>query len=713
MTTTSSPTLSQDDIIIQKLRQKEIKAIALIDDAYDPLDTQEVSDEQISTFWKTVSNKRDTDSMRMRSELDDFARRKMDGNIIKAKKDIDNDVLMRLWEERTTFDALQEPLEQLFSTKIGKQEQLERICSRLKDRCTAGGKSLVEIKTLGGKEDIVPKIEGAAIVFIDYHMGADVVQDLDKPSSKKAQEIIEQSIKRAKEIAMAIYAHYAKDKLPLVILMSSSPSIAIKSHQERFRRDSGWLNGLFYCIPKEDLEDEEKVGINLGTWIERLEEGSKIQQFINTVDDSLHKAVIEFINSVKDLSLEDYAYVQSFSLDADGQPLGEYILWLFSSYLGRLAFENNKDVNEQQEIIDKLSFRQLPLNQLMPSPELIEMYDSALFNKHVGDISKHPSSIQPKIEKGKKKSSEDKSLALPYLRLGQLFVKEDASEVRMVINADCDLAYAPQGGRSAVTVVALIAGELHEIKSYALPLKEPKTEFFKFRGSAYNISWQVNKIEFYRYVEVLRDLETQGFQPYAALRLPFALEVQRAYAAHFARIGMPVAPPIFHEVKVEILHRNADNNVISILAPQQDLAFLMTIKKKDGSEGEKQLRCRFTTHFGHNLKRALTTLRDDYRDVAAKVEVTDKASGNLKKQLDSKADRLDKMLNGFDGWFLINHSPDLSGQTKPVSLYKELVGVHRNLDKKEFQEWGNYQLIVNLIDPTREENNGEVSEGDK
>lgn len=734
-----SSLIDKPNVICQRLKARNISAIAFVDDAYDPFTPEEVSDAQLEAFWATLHG-RESANARMLQEFGQFNTAHFNEKI-SVQSDIDGDVLLKLWEMRETFDALKEPLTQLFATKLDKQEQVDRIASLIKSQCSTGDESVIEIKMLGSGQSIIQELEGTSIVFIDYYLGTAE----DQESRKKA-------IERANEITSEIYTQFGPENLPLVILMSSSPEV--KEQQEQFRRDKGWLIGLFYCVTKDDLEDPDKVGINLGTWIERLEQGTKIQQFVDSVEKSLQSALTEFVSSVKNLSLEDYAHVQDFSLAPNGQPLGEYMLWLFNSYLGRLAFENDQDVRKQQDVISGFSFDRLPLNQFTPSEDLIEMYDSALFNKAVGDVTHHPAHTEQgapspagtrreidvlpsevdSTEATDKSAStaeaedlthgvvisenpattdigganqsgntDEKNVTpLPYLRLGLIFVKDPSSDIWMVLNPDCDLAYTPDGKRQPTAVVALIAGKMEEMKSKATILKEPKTDLFKWGDNTYLIQWQVKKIAFPEYREVLDHFSKDGYTPYAILRLPYALEVQRAYAAHFTRIGMPVAPPIHHSVNVEILYRDAKGEVASLLVPQPDLAFLTTVRDTAGAEGKMQLKCRFTTHFGHQLKKAVANLGEFYQ-----LQVDALGEGQeaqLRTQLGTKMSRVAKLREKFDELFLTNPSPDLIGKDKGqlVPLYKgkEEIGICRNLgNKDEFNKWGNYLLIVNLLDP--------------
>lgn len=734
----SSSSSNELNIICQRLKARNIKSIAIIDDAYDPLEVTEVTEAQIETFWSELQGR---GQQAMRDEFSRFTAAEFHREFT-SSADMDGDVLLKLWEHHKSLEALQEPLTRLF-TKFEKQQQLNRIVSRINERCVIGSESLLDIKTFGTGDDVVEQLEGSSIVFIDYYLGSGD----DNQSKAKA-------IERANEITTKIYDRYAPDKLPLVILMSSLPEV--KQQEEQFRKDKGWMIGLFYCVTKDDLEDAEKIGINLGTWIERLDQGTKVQRFVEAVDMSLKRGITDFVRSIKNLSLEDYAYVQNFSLAPNGQPLGEYMVWLFNAYLNRLAFENDAETAKARDVISGFNFDRLPLSQLMPSADLIEMYDSALFNKAIGDISHYPGleemrepelplvdakqdppgdgsslpilSVNEAVQETIAESASDTGVSeqpaddspssgdlvgsttilakpinpgLPYLRLGLVFVKDASHEIWMVLNPDCDLAYTPGGERQPTQVVALIAGELEEMKKIGSALAEPKTDLFKWNDGTYVIRWQVKRVSFVDYKNVVKEFEKSGYIPFALLRLPYALDVQRAYATHFTRIGMPAAPPIHHPVDVEILYRNEQKKVGEMLVRQPDLAFLTTVRDSAG-EGKMKLTTRVTTHFGHQLKRAVANLRDEYG--RQKDALGDEPAQKQRTDLGTKIRKVDDLLEKFDELFLSNPSPDLTGKAdgKVISFFpkRDEIGICRNLhDKANFNSWEKYLLIVNLVDP--------------
>jgi hypothetical protein len=274
----------------------------------------------------------------------------------------------------------------------------------------------------------------------------------------------------------------------------------------------------------------------------------------------------------------------------------------------------------------------------------------------------------------------------------------------MVLNPDCDLAFTPDGKRNPTQVVALIGGKLEEMKEKKTVVREPKTDLFILEDNTYFIEWQVKQIAFQDYRTLLDHLAEKGYTPHALLRLPYALDVQRAYAAHFTRVGMPVAPPIHHAVNVEILYQDEKNQVGSLLVPQAELAFLTTIRDTS-QEGKMKLTCRVTTQFGHHLKRAITTLGDKYQQ---QIEALGEEEAQVtRERLGMKSARVKDLLKVFDELFLTNPSADLTGKDngKLVPLYEGKVDIAmcRNLtNKTDFKQWQNYLVLVNVLDPELE-----------
>jgi hypothetical protein len=689
MTATPSPSQNPQPIA-EFLKNKGIEKIVIIDDVYDGRERQEFPPEDLREFSEEVLANKD-----MQEELAKLEIR------IDSADEITDEVLHKLWEHRDDSNPLGEFLRaHLFRQKIDDWNQVETIRKLVSD-----AKLALDVTPLGRKDDILTKTEGASIVFIDYYLGPDFKEDV--------------AVERAQDIARSIYNKYSNEDMPLIILMSSNPRV--KELEEGFRAQTKLLRGMFHFTVKDDLENEDKVYINIIAWAQRLRTGSVLQRFVSTVDQLIHSKGPDFIEGIKKLSLEDYAYIHKLSLQEDKHPLGDYMLWLFNSYLGHLIFESDEALRKQRELVDSLKHDFLPPMQTMPSKQLKRMYNSALFDMNVGSLfsetvrevdeqvdgkqatpdagevesgametveedfsTEEAKTISPSSESGsnlttsadKPESAEgaepqevteqsigsktDVCAVLPDLHLGDVFVKDKDSEVYMVINADCDLADALRTCDPDSNVL-LIPGVLRLLSDGGL--SETRTEFFEYDEDMRKIEWKPKKVTSLEFGEVDQWLKSGGYERYARLRLPFALEVQRTIAAELTRVGLPASPPIYQPVKLQLLCEGEEGKTASFMDPSEN--FAVTIRTKKG------LQCHLTMEFGVVLKKKIEELIAVW---AAKRDSLDKSDPDY-GQLGLKISNLNSFLKDFHLWYGSLTAPVLDPKGDP----KQLQTVQRKL----------------------------------
>lgn len=114
-----------------------------------------------------------------------------------------------------------------------------------------------------------------------------------------------------------------------------------------------------------------------------------------------------------------------------------------------------------------------------------------------------------------------------------------------------------EGLRDSVEKSALVSLLRHVIETeFRQFLNEtdkamPSTELFTWKGEKCRILWDVKKVVSIQYRHIgtwLAQGTGKCLDRVARLRLPYALELQRAFTADLMRVGMPVAPPIFQTV---------------------------------------------------------------------------------------------------------------------------------------------------------------------
>lgn len=516
------------------LRGAGITKALIIDDAFDP-PTRDTYAHELADFWERVQ--------RDPSALEELQRLKAG---ISSATDIDEEVFGHLWERRDLLATLGPLLKDgLFIGKLGELAAL----APLSDHLAQLGIESVRV----GSEQALPE-EKIKLVFIDYILG---------PGA--AAESVRRANIRAKEINSKVPPN--EDK-PFFVLMSSKPDA--EAAKDNFRDASGLLGGLFGYVPKEDLRDKEKLYLRLATWAIAMPTRHEIQHFVEALEASAESARKDFVQRVRGLGFDDYVSIQWLSLQPDGKPLGEYMLWLYKSLFAYLL-HNNAALLKQQKKLDAMSFEEFMACQAAPSLQLAEMYWYALTEPGIEEIGPHP------------RAGTD-----PILCLGDLLFKDQAHEVVAVINAACDLSYSPgtktrpfPGDRSIV----LLHGTLQRYEDIDSSTST-RTELFKHDGRVHRILWDHRRITSMAYSEVTAWLKAEGYSRKTRLALPYALQIQQSFALGMLRVGTPIRPPVFRQASVEMYFSDEAGNCQLAAAGIENGAVIIRHKIGDAASGE-------------------------------------------------------------------------------------------------------------------------------
>ena len=434
--------------------------------------------------------------------------------------DIDEKAISKLWCGRNDGSVLSKVAKQkLFLTVLRDLDGLLTIVESLE---SLG----LEVIRIGNELELDEELAPASLVFLDYYWGA--VTSADSP-------------KRAGVIAREVYdRHAAAQEKPFIILMSSRPEV--KSLAEEFRKDSDLLGGLFDFVLREELQDQSILTFKLGIWASGMTTRHKIQDFVETLGDSILPTTQAFVQKVRSLTIEDYVYAQALSLKEEGHPLGDYLLWLFGSLLINMFLEDNEELRSKKRTVDELSFDSFVPSQSAPSRYLSEMYGLAITEPSIGGIEPHP-----------RDDGTDPKKRLPFLRFGDLLVRNADSAVYMIATPDCDLAFAPDSKRQLdpCLSVILIPGRLIPIwqreEHSAL-----RTELFHHKGGQYRIHWKPKRVTSVPIGQFRKWCSDNQCFRVARMRTQYALEMQQELTSDVGRVGIPTVPPLFEQIDVQL-----------------------------------------------------------------------------------------------------------------------------------------------------------------
>ena len=619
-----------------------IDRVLLIDDAFDPFDLAELQDE-IGVLWDRIIR-----SEELQAEL-----RLVRPNI-EDRSQIDGELIDELFSKRDTLPRLGPIcITTLFADKLSKIADIQP----LKSHFDAIGIDVLE----RGSDEPLPD-EQCKLIFLDYSLGPD-----DNVGA----------VANARTRATDIYAATANEEdKPFIVLMSSKPNADL-AHED-FRERSGLLGGLFAFLKKTEFKNREKFNLHLASWALGMPTRHSIQRFVEALDKAASAASTAFSKRVRALGVEDYANIQYLSLQPDGHPLGDYMLWLYKSLFSHLLHDHEEVLAEQKKL-DALSFEQFTPSQSAPSANLAEIYRFALTEPGIGPLGPHPRAAPGSNE--------------PYLQLGDMFFKDaGGTEVLIVLSAACDLAYAPGAARAFPTdqFVLLEYGELQPITD------EPRdsamrTELFHFNNAVYRILWDHRRAVWKEYGAVEGWLTGEGFVRRARMSLPYALELQKSFANHITRIGMPVKPPLFLKADVEVV-AGGEDGTCEIIATIANGAQVIRRRGEEQKRDEEffVLTVDCVGQIVASLQQVFERINEQHGAVAAEVAVLKgspdpenarklKPAEGMQRGLVGKIEKVNSLMQAYEQWLPLVQTlqplPTVGGRHE---LNAQLLWVFRN-----------------------------------
>lgn len=508
-----------------------IKNVAIIDDVFDPPGT----------------NLSATDIENIFNDLDavPLVKRKLqlEGCTIKEPADLTEKALLAIKRIAATDAEAQDVWDKIAAISEGKKAGVEKLASNLKKSLKLTVKK-IPAASARKRSNVVP--DDSNVIFLDYELEA------GKGGGDLSSSIVEK-----------IYAQFkGKPSAPLLILMSSLE--LTEADIAKFQKRSDFLSGMFYFVPKNDLYEVEKLHYRLAAFAKALPTGQVLQKFIEHLDTSLHAAKTTVFNDLRSLNIADYAFLQTLRLHEDGQPMGDYLMWLISAHLVK-ELGGIKAMKAVERAVSDLSFDDLPPTSAKPSPSLGALYSSAVMR---------PMDPLP----------DPKTDPMDYLQFGDLFRKGTSKNVLACITPPCDLAFGPTRPIASDRSILFLTGKLFPIEKPLKPFeqRQPRTELVKLDTTMYRIVWDTKGLIQLTWGGLREKLDELKFKRVARLNTPFALEVQRSFATDLTRIGMPVSPPLYNPIRVELICTDTAGNDHVLTSEKTSMAHL------SGSErGEK------------------------------------------------------------------------------------------------------------------------------
>ena len=444
--------------------------------------------------------------------------------------------------------------------------------------------------------------EHLSVVFIDYAL--DDTDSGNPPTRSIGEHPLEETksgdlaAKSIEEINRIYDCLHSSNK-PIVVLMSGRSKLT-PADQARFRDETKIMPGMFFACQKSDMK-----GIGLDVILNDIgnnwDKALALQSFSHSVSEATQIAASAVSSMFNGLTLEDFALIQSLSLNADGHPLGEYVLWLTGAYFEQ-ELGRNQAVRTSKAHVDKLVFEAPPITEWGPSHSFVSAYQAAAF-ADADDIS---SDAYPALDEEAKKRSGNLNDVVA-LHFGDVFVQEGvaSSIAYVVLTPECDLVFGGLRPFPRNRSVVLLPGNLANEPPFKKSSDSThRTELLRWKESNWRIQWRMKEVESVPLGNFNEWARQKNVTRVARIAFSFAAAIQHAYAGNLTRVGLPVVPPQFHPQNASVYVERWNQRLQRVCGPISNGAHLIS------SPQFEERKCILSDYLLMELQRNLPTAID-------------------------------------------------------------------------------------------------------
>lgn len=436
-----------------------------------------------------------------------------------------------LWGSKGRLNA------DLWKTLFGAYERQRssdrELLERLKARLEATG---LQVTTVG--RTIPPDARGD-IIFADLFFRA-AQRDFD----------IDESIAKIKTLLEG-----RRSSPPPVVLMSSSGRLNEK--KERFRDEAEMLGALFRVYQKSELLDRATVETTLERFATHHVDAVKVAAFVEAWKSGLEDATKSFMGIIRRLDLSDYTNIRRVLLEAEGQPLGSYLLDVFDRVLQH-EIEGHSPTIAAAEALKGIDPNIYPTPYVAGSPDLQNLVARTIW-QHTERLKVAANTAGMPVSFG------DVLVRTAKLADVQAPPIVDRSDALVVLTPACDLV------RAQKRRVLLVGGSLAKLdqKTWKYKTAGAITPILQFTdGSRMSITWELDDQRMLQREELTSLIVPGGpYQLAACFRESNALELQQRMLADMGRVGLVSKMPFTFEVDVAIFMPEPDGSLKQLDIP--------------------------------------------------------------------------------------------------------------------------------------------------
>lgn len=345
---------------------------------------------------------------------------------------------------------------------------------------------------------------------------------------------------------------------PLVILMSRSSRL--ESKREEFRDDVGLLDSGFRILKKEDIGTTNLLELQLERLAENSADSLALAKLFHALEIGLTQGAERTLRLLRKLRLSDIGQIQQLLLNAEGQPVGSYLVDVFDRVLQH-EIEREDGIINAALALNRFSAAKHPPPYVAGSADLQELVERLLTQNE--NRLKLPGSVDACVAFGDILRVPPGADAEKLQR--SILVDLSPENVLLVLTPACDLQ------RGSAPRILLLVGTAKPLSakdwSYG---DDARTSSIRIEGELCWIKWNLKHIDTVSHGQLAAAFEAREVLLAGRLREGHALELQQRVLAGLGRVGqmatLPGTFPVAVEVSYPDLHGRLQSLQIDALA---------------------------------------------------------------------------------------------------------------------------------------------------
>lgn len=406
----------------------------------------------------------------------------------------EHEYMVQLWDLEQKNALPDAKLNLLFQTVAfdlaGKATKPLMVVEKLGELCGGGDK----VKIFWDLDSAEAALAVADIAFIDFYLNDGETEN--------------DAIKRITEAADKL------SNLKLVFFMSSRASLEA---QHKVRKSIGVKTAFYEVMQKSDIS-LEFLDRKISAKCSAFGPNKSLEGLIDTLVDATKKAIEEFQEQCAELEVHDLRLLDLARLNAEGEPLPEYLTWLFSETIAAKTRRSALPSALAKTIeADSIGFT----GQIEQGWALFNFFSEVVFGLAISKNSP--------------------------MRFGELIRYKATAKYYLVLTPACDLQRCEP--TKAVLCVAAVATAYSGYKELAATKLYGKldsgirhlycTNHDDGHPEYTMLDWELNDVATF----TVQDLQSEGFERIALMNELFAQELKEEVLRKLGRVGTQIDPP--------------------------------------------------------------------------------------------------------------------------------------------------------------------------